>query len=361
MEISFNIIIPTHRPNFLGDALESIDKQIKKPTRIIIIVDVCANKNQVQDVLNNYDLNYIVIWSHLTGAVNAFKACFRAMEMFSNGKEKNYFHIIEDDVKYLTKGSLKHIWNSIDSCQPDVLLLNMVDIDQNGFLGEIKVALHEPQRIDINTNYGLTLFSGYNIDTCAIVLGITSMEHLKALNTFNKLIKDSEFVLTADSYMVHYFVSQFKNIYLQSNTSVSSFIHKDQISSDFYALLKNSHKQWLGLFKKYLTPVLYKKLKLESRYQIFTGILVALFYYNIKFYGIKGMGIKPKKPSKSFISKFYWYHETKHLINIKTQIQIDNYEHFLRNHLGELQYIIGLNVNMDEVDVSPFIKPYIIK
>ena len=361
MEISFNIIIPTHRPNFLDEALESINKQTKKPTRIIIIVDACTNKNQVHDVLNNYDLNYTVIWSHLTGAVNAFKACFRAMEMFSNGKEKNYFHIIEDDVKYLTKGSLKHIWNSLDSFQPDVLLLNMVDVDQNGFLGGIKVPLNEPQRIDINMEYGLTLFSEYNIDTCAVVLGITSFEHLKVLNTFNKLIKDSEFVLTADSYMVHYFVSQFKNIYLQPNTSVSSFIHKDQVSSDFYTLLKNSHKQWLGLFKNYLTPALYKKLKLESRYQIFTGILVAIFYYGIKFYGIKGMGIEPKKPSKSFISKFYWYHETKHCINKRTHFKVDNYEHFLMNHLEELQYIIRLNVNMDEVDVSPFVKPYIIK
>lgn len=336
----FNLIIPTHRKAFLIKLLENILNQTVKPDRIIIIVDVKFRERfsvneTIQYLLNELKLRgtkITTIHSHLTGALNAFKVCTKAMEMFSTKGMNNYYQIMEDDVRYLSKGSLRFIKNYLKEYNPEFTYVKLIDIMNNQFLSELTV-------VNDITEYQKD--NSIIMDTCGMIFNFNDTNFHK-IRTFNKIIKDLDYSLIVDSFAFYYFSKDLKFDIINKPCVVST-IHEEQISSRPDAQTNESSLQWRYIFKKYGINNTYIKYDVYAQYVI--KILSILKVKNITLPATK------QKPTFKFYRDLYRITISGNPTRLEDSIKI------LLDNLEMVSYIHERSLEIDKkwFEVNPYL------
>lgn len=359
--IEYNVIVPTHRPLFLKQCLESILNQKVKPDRVIVILDnTLKNVDEAFQIISSFEQTLFplyVVHSETTGALNAFKNCFKTMEMFSGSIQlntKRYFHIMEDDCKYVSNYMVKYIKEILEKENIDFFYLPIIDyvVKEDKFKEDIKIDrstswLVKNKMPSSNKNPRQTEES-LILDTCSMVFEITSIDQQNRLSNFNKIIKHLGYVLNADMYAYRYFIMGSKNPKRSNRHCVISYIHPDQISANLGAQVMDSQIEWIKAFRKF-NGVITKQLKYEAR-------LMQLFNIKalIKFFNINLENIKPKKPTKDFIT---WYYGCQNLPGeVPSLTSIPYFKSGISYFIKELKWISEIEINEKDMDYSPYLK-----
>ena len=346
----FNIIIPTHRPEFLNKSLNTILNQSIKPDRIIIIADIIL-KNGINEYVEKIRQSYskfpkiIIIQSHLSGALNAFKQCFKQMEVFFNPKFNNYFQILEDDATFLTKNTFKFIKKHIDKKNPEFLYVNLIDKQNDNFLTEPNISFN---------------ISKYNpedhsiiLDTCGMIFNFNEYNKHK-IQLFNKIIKDLDYTLIADMFALKFFTHNLEFDIIE-RSCIQSIIHPNQISADLNIQPFENSIQWMHVFKKY--GIKDKFIKHDVYHQIIIRMLATVKHIqNMQHMQHDKVIVsldehKSEKPSFKCLRDFY------RLLLIDNPFRFRDTIEFIKKYPNEILYIRNLSnlVDKKSIEVNPYL------
>lgn len=336
------LIIPTHRPEFLESLIYSISEQFTKPDRIIFILDQ-ATETETEELIRKkkflfqglHDTKIYIVRSGLTGALNAFKQCFRQMEQFYDKTKNNYYQIIEDDVSYLTKRSLKYITDFIKAEQPEFFYVNVIDRLDDEFITDINFS----DKIEYYDNSPDSKHS-IILDTCGMVFCFNDQNYNK-IRTFNKIIKNLSYTLIADSFAFQFFASNLK-FKLLNKTCIQSRIHNNQISANLESQIKENSIQWKREFKKH--GIFNNHIKFDTYNQFLIKILSCIKYLNLD------TRVEPIKPDYKFLKKLY-------LILINNS-NLDTLLSFIINNQGYFVWFYNKSLEVDKqyIDINPYLK-----
>lgn len=273
-EINWITIIPTHRPKHLERCLASIVSQRTKPSRVIIIKDASIRdsyQTYFDDIIkefiqrwkwsdyDNYSPPHItIINSHLSGALNAFKQCFHQMEVFTGLKpnQKTFFHILEDDTWYMDYTVIRDAKKELAQTNATFQYLRVVDkySGTQKYSDKVINVFGDPKELPLQFPEDRIL------DTCGMVISVSTHEELQRLSTFNKIIKDLGFCLYADEFAYSWFRSQAQIAITSDVQRVVSLIHPEQVSAsgliiqdnqllweDSFRIKNNRHEKYLNL------------------------------------------------------------------------------------------------------------------
>lgn len=261
-EISWITIIPTHRPKHLERCLASIVSQRTKPSRVIIIKDASIRdsyQTHFDDIIkefiqrwkwsdyDNYSPPHItIINSHLSGALNAFKQCYHQMEVFTNitPNQKTFFHILEDDTWYMDYTVIRDAKKELAQTNATFQYLRVVDkySGTQKYSDKVINVFGDPKDLPLQFPEDRIL------DTCGMVISISTHEELQRLSTFNKIIKDLGFCLYADEFAYSWFRSQAQIAITSDVQRVVSLIHPEQVSATGF-VLQDHQLLWEDAFK----------------------------------------------------------------------------------------------------------------
>ena len=326
-------IIPTHRYNFIKSCLVSIVKQKVKPNRIICIIDSYTDENieNLQNLIYKFAEDYQIVIdiiikdkSESGSAINAFKNCFYEAnhDNDTNKDFNNYYHIQEDDVKYIRNKAIGKYLELLELGH-DFIYSPLIDI-HNGVIinGDIILTKGLVPIKDLPENI---------LDTCSIIFSG------KNVNGFCEYIKDKDYVLNGDMYFFKWFLNQSDKPISVTETYISSKIHSDQVTSNLFNQILGTQYIWYNDFK-----FKNKRLKYEARLMNNYSIRAAIDYFNIDI-----QEIKYKFPTKLIIKSLIKYQ------NKGIQNCLKEYETFLRNHQKELKWLLNIELKPNEIDYHP--------
>ena len=328
----YNIVLPTHRINFFKELIESINIQTSIPNLVIIIYDK-VSKVEIDEVLESIKpkFNYIIYSSiesgfYGSGAIEAFKNCFVAIEKH---EEEGYFHIIEDDLKFIRKNSIKSITKELEDC--DLLYTKLLSMDYSS-----KTFLDE---------YTNNIDNFQQIDTCSLVF------NGKFAKKFRDFLSNCGYMLIGDEYLFWYLFNNSKKIKIYPKYLLLSYQHDNQVSSNVDLNLNTNAYTWykfskkLNLFKSF-TKENYRKLRKETILQYY----FPLIFLREKYLAASELAQDFNfKLTKSFIKDLFNLYLTK------------NYELFANQYKNEILFILN-KYNKDVLTKVDFdINPYILK
>lgn len=337
----YNLIIPTHRKDFLIELLKNLETQIIKPDRIILIIDIIFREEfessfAIKELITRIEKFFqcIIINSHLTSAINAFKNCFIQMEVFTDINKDNYFQIIEDDVRFFSKGSIKYIKNYIINNNPEFLYVKLIDILNNKFINTFEIS-NKISKYD-KESHSIVL------DTCGMIFKFNK-NNLNKISTFNKIIKDLDYTLIADAFALNYFTHNLEFNIIEKICIISN-IHKNQISAKRDIQLEENSIQWKFIFKKY--GINNKNIKYDVYAQFVIRIISVIKECNIE------LTEHSIKPTFGFIRKLY-----KISISNSPSKQKD-FLNLFYNNLEIITWIYKKSLEIDKkwLEVNPFLK-----
>lgn len=345
------LIIPTHRPNYLKNLLLSITKQKIYPDKIYIINDYHYNTKNNLNLINNIiidnfpNLEIVEIIDSTSlfgsGAINAFKNCFKIAEFDYNSnlhnKEVSYYHIMEDDTEFLRTKAIKCYKELLDS-NIDFIYSPLVDMMGNKVING-DLIINKPAFIPDSIPDTI-------LDTCSIIF------NGKYLHEFNHYLKDKEYVLNGDMYFYVWFLLNSKNPLQINETFIKSNIHDNQITSNLYLQTLNSGYYWYIDFIKLIGNLskkeskLLKQLKTENRLMINYSIRAIINYHKIKI----PVDIPSTKPPISTLKKILSYHK-QGIINCEF-----GYVSFLRSNINIIRWLLNINIDNNQIDYHPNLK-----
>lgn len=350
MDSIYTIIVPTHRPEFLEKLIDNISHQFTKPDRIIFILDK-ATEHQTNEIITNKrflfaELTKIyIIRSGLTGALNAFKQCFRQMEQFFDSKIDNYYMIMEDDVYFIGMSTFKYIknmiidYNKVYSIQNfDIINLPIIDTDRNG---KLEFGSSNPLKRQNNI-----------LDTCSCMYKFNIL-NINLLQELNKKIKFLPYSLIADFFVYNYLSNKQTSYELKlSKICLVSTIHPNQISNDKLSQLNESALLWNDEFR------LGKLGRKDIWLQHLVSLRCAHKYFGfgngnkkINFEQIKIFDMSIRKDIKKYkyILTLSLKEFRKELLNMMVHRRTQSIQNLMN-------YILNFDLNRPDLDINPYLK-----
>lgn len=341
----FTIIVPTHRPEFLNNLINNISEQFTKPDRIIFILDK-ATEDETEELIKKkkflfqglQDTKIYIVKSGLTGALNAFKQCFKQMEQFYDKTKNNYYMIMEDDTKFFGMGSFKYIKNMIrdygkvykppEFTEFSIINIPIIDTNKDG-------------NLDINTltpNYTL-------LDTCSIMYKFNE-SNIQSLQELNKKIKSLPYTMIADLFIYNYFLTrQTRQTELRlSKICIISTIHPNQISNNLNAQIFESSLLWEKEFK----------IGKSIRKDIWLQHLLSLKC--IYTYLMMDMDSYERKPKLEISKSKKLIKEYKKLLELPSDKFLIEVYNFLFENSEIICFLNEFNFDDKDIDINPYLK-----
>lgn len=268
--LKYNIILPTHRPEFFKNCLKSILSQTVLPDRLIIINDNYKQTKKLQNLkIRNVEVLYFNSKDFYgSGALNCFKNTFKVLENIPN-LEENYFQVMEDDTEYIKTNLIQRIKNLPN--KPGLIYLKILDT----FSKNLEIPKVNSVRYQPITNME---FSKGLVDTCGIIFNITESQ----LKEYNSYLKELNYCLNADIYYftwMYYFALSSNRLTLQfNNYEINSKQHLNQESKNILNQLSNTGNIWYqslpNKIKRFIPKIL-KGIKEEVRFLNLYSVLCA--------------------------------------------------------------------------------------
>lgn len=367
-EIKWITIIPTHRVNHLERCLASIVSQRTKPSRVIIIKDASikgSHQIRFDDIIkefiqkwhwSDYDRysppHITIINSHLSGALNAFKQCYHQMEVFASIKpiqpnQKTFFHILEDDTWYMDYSVIKDAKKELSQTGAGFQYLRVVDMynDTYRYSDSVINVFGDPKDLPLKFPEDRIL------DTCGMVISISTHEELQRLSTFNKIIKDLGFCLCADEFAYRWFRSSSKIAITSDVQRIVSLIHPEQVSASGF-VIQDHQLLWEDAFK------LFKGIKPSG---IKHETYINLIHHLKLVFNVTGLRAdtypfaKPFKVTQTLRKQIRFY--KKILVLPPEVFKSELYMAMMHaDNTDIMRYIIDFDLDNYSIDINPYLK-----